>query len=28
MLELDPHYCDVILSRWEQLTGGQARKIR
>ena len=22
MLELDPHYCDVILSRWEQLTGG------
>ena len=28
MMELDPHYCDVIISRWEKLTGGQARKIR
>ena len=23
-MELDPHYCDVILSRWEKLTGRQA----
>ena len=22
MMELDPHYCDVIISRWEKLTGG------
>lgn len=21
-MELDPHYCDVIISRWEKLTGG------
>ena len=20
MMELDPHYCDVILARWEKLT--------
>lgn len=24
MMELDPHYVDVILARWEQLTGEQA----
>ena len=24
MSELDPHYCDVIISRWETLTGGEA----
>jgi len=24
MMELDPHYCDVILSRWEQYTGKKA----
>lgn len=24
MSELDPHYCDVIINRWEQLTGGKA----
>lgn len=27
LMELDPHYCDVILARWEKLTGKQARKI-
>ena len=24
MCELDPHYCDVIIDRWEKLTGEQA----
>ncbi len=24
MSELDPHYCDVIVERWENLTGGKA----
>lgn len=24
MMELDPHYCDVIIERWEQLTGKTA----
>ena len=24
MAELDPHYCDVIINRWEQLTGREA----
>lgn len=24
MMELDPHYCDVILSRWENYTGRKA----
>ena len=27
MIELDPHYCDVILQRWEQFTGKKAEKI-
>lgn len=26
-MEIDPHYCDVILKRWEQFTGKQAVKI-
>lgn len=26
-MELDPHYCDVILARWEKLTGKEAVKI-
>lgn len=24
LVELDPHYCDVIINRWEQLTGNKA----
>lgn len=24
MMELDPHYCDVIITRWENLTGQKA----
>ena len=24
LMELDPHYCDVIIARWEKLTGKQA----
>ena len=27
LMELDPHYCDVIIARWEKLTGKQAQKI-
>ena len=27
MMELDPHYCDVIIARWEKLTGQKAIKI-
>lgn len=27
MMELDPHYCDVIIARWEKLTNGKAKKI-
>lgn len=27
MMELDPHYCDVIIARWEKLTGLKAEKI-
>ena len=26
MVEIDPHYCDVILARWEKLTGREARR--
>ena len=26
MMELDPHYCDVIVERWEQFTGEKAVK--
>ena len=25
--EIDPHYCDIILSRWEQFTGKEARRV-
>ena len=27
MVELDEHFCDVILQRWEDFTGKQAEKI-
>ena len=27
MMELDPHYCDVIIDRWEQFTGGKAVRV-
>lgn len=27
MIELDPHYCDVIIARWEKLTGNKAVKL-
>ena len=27
MVELDPHYCDVIIKRWENFTGRKAEKI-
>lgn len=27
-MEIDPHYCDVILERWEQFTGGEAERVR
>ena len=28
MMELDPHYCDVIIARWEELTGNKAEKLK
>jgi site-specific DNA-methyltransferase (adenine-specific) len=27
MMELDPHYCDIIIARWEKLTGQKAVKV-
>ena len=27
MMELDPHYCDVIIARWKKLTGKEAVKV-
>lgn len=27
MMELDPHYCDVIIARWEKYTGQKAELI-
>lgn len=26
-IELDPHYCDIILQRWEDFTGEKAKKL-
>ena len=28
MMELDPHYCDIIIARWEKLTGNRAEKLK
>ena len=28
MMELDPRYCDVIVKRWEQLTGKKAELVQ
>lgn len=28
MMELDPHYCDVIIERWQQLTGKTAERVQ
>ena len=27
VMELDPHYCDVIIARWEKFTGNKAERI-
>lgn len=27
MMEIDPHYCDVILARWEKYTGQTAERV-
>ena len=27
MIELDPHYCDVMIARWEKATGNKAEKV-
>jgi site-specific DNA-methyltransferase (adenine-specific) len=27
LMEFEPHYCNVIIARWEKLTGGKAQKI-
>ena len=27
LIEIDPHYCDVIIARWEKMTGEKAIKI-
>jgi site-specific DNA-methyltransferase (adenine-specific) len=27
-VELEPRYCDIVLARWEALTGSQARRLR
>ena len=26
-MEIDPHYCDIIIARWEKLTGKEANKL-
>jgi site-specific DNA-methyltransferase (adenine-specific) len=28
MMEIDPHYCDTIIERWENLTGKKAERVR
>lgn len=27
-MELDPHYCDVIVKRWEEFTGNKAERVK
>ena len=27
-MEIDPHYCDVIVKRWEKYTGNKAERIK
>jgi len=27
MMEIDEHYCDVIIERWEDFTGRKAEKV-
>lgn len=27
LMKLDPHFCDVIIARWEKLTGEKAVRI-
>lgn len=27
LMEIDPHYCDIIIQRWEQFTGRKAIKV-
>lgn len=27
MMEIDPHYCDVIIDRWERFTGNVAEMV-
>lgn len=28
IMEIDPHYCDVIIARWQKFTGNKATKIK
>lgn len=28
MIEIDPRFCDVIVRRWQELTGGKAKRTR
>jgi DNA modification methylase len=27
MMDIDPHYCDIIVARWEKYTGKKAERI-
>jgi len=26
-MEIDPHYCDVIVKRWEEYTGNKSERV-